>query len=209
VDILTFLQPAFGPALGGALALFGGYVQAKRTDKATRETERRKLSHDSAREITAQVATLSGVAHRHRDHDSLDLTEQGQAELWDCCSAMAHHARYINDKALKDAVVDAVSFLRPPPYFEEIMGKSVPGIVYEVERWLGPMVQAHIMNEAMPKEPDYVAGFRAAYSDAGEMWASTIESQEAYYAEEREKARTAREQGEAEAKAEEAPDDDN
>lgn len=194
MDILTLLQPALGPALGGALALFGGYIQGKRTDKATKETERRKLSHDSAREITAQMATLSGVARRHRDHNSLDLTEQGQAELWDCCSVMSHHARYINDKALQDAVVEAVSFLRPPPYFEEIVGKSVPGIVFDLDRWLGPMVQAHIMNQAMPTEPDFLENYRAAHETAEEMWTDQIETQEAYYAEEREKARKDREQ---------------
>ncbi|QNE14862.1 hypothetical protein [Pseudarthrobacter sp. NBSH8] len=193
MDILTSLQPFLGPIIGGGLALLGGFIQGKRTEKATRETERRKLSHDSAREITAQLATLSGVARKHRDHNSLDLTEQGQAELWDCCSAMAQHARYISDNGLQDAVVEAVSFLRPPPYFEEVLGKSVPGVVYDLEGWLGPMVQAHIMSQTMPQRPDFLADYRNAYADAEEMWASQIETQEAYYAEEREKARRARE----------------
>lgn len=175
--------------MGGALALVGGYVQGKRTEKATRATEQRKLSRDSAREITAHMATLSGVARKHRDPNSLDLTEQGQTELWDCCSAMAHHARYISDDTLKASVEEAVGFLRPPPHFEEMLGRSVPGIVFDLEHWLGPMVQAHILNQPMPEEPTFLATYRLEYEAAEDMWQGEIESQEAYEAEEREKAK--------------------
>jgi hypothetical protein len=102
---------------------------------------------------------------------------------------MAHHARYIHDETLKASVNEAVGFLRPPPHFEEMLGKSVPGIVYDLESWLGPMVEAHILDQAMPQEPEFLTKYRLEYEAAEEMWNSAIETQEAYEAEERDKSR--------------------
>lgn len=194
MDMVTFFQPALGAVIGGSMALLGGYFQAKRTDKSTRATELRKLSHDSAREITTQMARLSGIARRHRDGNSLDLTDEGQTELWDCCSAMENNARYITEKPLREAVNEAVSFLRPPPHFEELSGKSVPGIVHDLERWLGPMVQAHILSREKPGEPDFLKNYRDSLADAEDMWNEQVQMQEEYNAAEREKRRKAREQ---------------
>lgn len=185
-DIFKMIQPVIGPAVGGALALVGGAVQAKRTDKATKATERRKLSHDSAREVTSLLAIATGIGRRHHDHSAFDLTKAGRDELADCVSTMEHHSRYISDKQLQDAVVEAVSFLRPPPHFEEHLGKSVPVIIWNVQRWIGPMVQAHVLGETMPKEPDFLKGYRSTYKEVESNWEDLIAWQEKKEAEERE-----------------------
>ncbi|MDQ0664695.1 hypothetical protein QFZ35_003193 [Arthrobacter ulcerisalmonis] len=192
MDILTTLQPAIGPVAGGALTLIGGYFASKRTDKAARATERRKLSHDSAREVVSQLGAASGIARRNRVSGSFQLTEAGNDQLMDCCSTMEHHARYIDDAKLQEAVTEAIGFLRPPPEFEEYLGKSVSRIVYDVQQWIPPMVQAHIMGKPMPDEPDFLPAYRSTFEEVEDNWNRAIEHEDQAYREEVEKAKTAR-----------------
>ncbi|AOY74463.1 hypothetical protein ARZXY2_4964 (plasmid) [Arthrobacter sp. ZXY-2] len=172
------------------MALYGGYVASKRTDKLTRVTERRKLSHDSAREITSQLAVALVIGRRHRVHDSFDLTTEGQDELAEVLAKIEHHARYIDDGPLQDAVTEAVSFLRPPPDFEIFLGKSVTGIIEDINRWIGPLVRAHVLCDKLPKEceklpqpdPDFLAKYRDTYKETQAEWEAQIADWEAYVA---------------------------
>lgn len=199
MDPLTLIQPAIGPMIGGALTLAGGYFASKRTDKATRVTERRKLSHDSSREITLQLATATAIARRHRDPGSLNLTTDGENELAEVVSKMEHHARYIDDKPLRDAVSEAIGFLQPPPDFEAYLGKSVPGIIHDLNVWLGPMVQAHVTCDKLPNEcgkppltePTFLTTYREKYMEADNEWEAFILRAEQADAEERQESRQA------------------
>lgn len=198
MDPLTLIQPVIGPMIGGALTLVGGYVASKRTDKATRATERRKLSHDSAREITSQLAVAAVIGRRHRDHASLDLTRDGQHELAEVLSKMEHHARYIDSKPLQDAVTEAIGFLRPPPHFEAYLEKSVPGIIHDLSLWIGPMVQAHVLCDKPPTqcdkpltEPAFLKKYRDKYQEVAANWEDFIVQTEAAEAEKRREAKEA------------------
>ncbi|KUM36485.1 hypothetical protein [Arthrobacter sp. EpRS71] len=199
MDPVTLIQPVIGPLIGGALTLFGGYVASKRTDKATRVTERRKLSHDSAREITSQLAVALVIGRRRRIHDSFDLTQEGQDELAEVLAKIEHHARYIDDAPLRDAVAEAVSFLRPPPDFEILLGKSVTGIIEDVNRWIGPLVRAHVLCDKLPTqcekppnaEPDFLNTYRSKHQEAQVDWEETIAGWEALMALEAENSKKA------------------
>lgn len=205
MDPLTLIQPVIGPVIGGGLALVGGYVASKRTDRATRATERRKLSHDSAREITSQLAVAAVIGRRHRDHASLDLTQEGRDELAEVLSKMEHHVKYIDSQVLQDAVTEAIGFLRPPPDFEAYLEKSVPGIIHDLSLWIGPMVQAHVLCDKPPSqcdkpltEPAFLEKYRDTYQEVAANWEDFIVSAEAAEAEERRKAREVVAQGTSE-----------
>jgi hypothetical protein len=185
-DIFKMIQPFIGALIGGGVTLAATQITFRNTNKSTIATERRKLSHDSAREITSQLAVAAGIARRHRERDSLDLTPEGQNELADCVTAMEHHARFLSDSVLQASVDEAVDFLRPPPEFELHLGRSVQGIIYDLQRWLVPMVQSHILGDAMPDEPAFLKNYRDTYAIAEEVWDDFVKWEERKRTEERE-----------------------
>lgn len=185
-DIFEMIQPFIAALIGGGMTLLATFLTFKRTSKAAVQTERRKLSHDSAREITTQLALAAGIARQHREPESLDLTKEGQDKMADCLAAMTHHAGYIDDEILQASVDEAIDFLRPPPKFEIYLARPVPSIVAALQRWLGPMVQAHILDQAMPEEPDFLTEFRETYQDVLDEWEAYVEFVDQKRAEKRE-----------------------
>ncbi|WP_454810603.1 hypothetical protein [Paenarthrobacter nitroguajacolicus] len=196
-DITKMLPPLIGALVGGGITLLATHITFKRTGKATIATERRKLSHDSAREITTQLAVATGIGRQHRKYDSLDLTKEGRDLLAECVAIMEHHTRYIDDEVLHASVDEAIEFLRPPPQFEDYLGKSVPVIIYDLQIWLGPMVQSHVRGEQMPEEPDFITHYRSAYELVDERWESFMADDELWRVEEREAKKARKEAADA------------
>lgn len=185
-DIFKMVQPFIAALIGGGMTLLATFLTFRRTSKAALQSERRKLSHDSAREITTQLALAAGIARQHSDPESLDLTNEGQDKMADCLAVMTHHAGYIDDEILQASVEEAIEFLSPPPKFEIYLARPVPSIVAALQRWLGPMVQAHILDQPMAEEPGFVAQFRDTYQDVLEEWNAYVEFVDQKRAEERE-----------------------
>jgi hypothetical protein len=155
-DIFKMAQPFITALIGGGMTLLATFIAFRRTSKAAAEAERLKFSHESAREITTQLAAAAGIARQHGDPKSLDLTNEGRAQITDGIAAMAHHAGYIDDTILQASVDEATDFLRPPPRFEIYLARPVASIIADLKRWAGPMVQAHILDQPIPEEPDFL-----------------------------------------------------
>lgn len=192
MDLLEMFQPAIGTAVGGLLAIAGGYFQSRRTDRSTKEAERRKLSHDSARQITAELATLASVLPRHQEPRSFWLTNEGDAKLEESWAAIRNHALYLSDDALYDSVIEAGQFLFPPYPFPELLRRSLPQIAEDVEGWLAARMRAHIKGSPMPPEPEFLGEYRSHYASAEEIQEEENEARAQFAAQERERLRAER-----------------
>lgn len=192
MDFFEILQPAVGPAAGGLIALAAGYFQSRRANKTSIEAERRRISHDSAREITAELATLSTVLPQQIEGRWGELSIEGSNRVDAAWAVIRHHALYLSDPALQESVVEAGKYLLPPAPFPQFVGKIMPSIVRDIESWLGPRMQSHIQGKPMPPEPAFLKRFRSELVNADDQQREENERYDEWMAEERELLRAER-----------------
>lgn len=166
-DVIVPFGSAF---LGGLLAVLAGVIQGALAAKHAKEARKKELSVESARNVDTQLLELEHIMYTYTDSTTGHLKSDGIEKIASRCTEMELHRRYIDDATIQQAVREAVQFLRPDSPFDASPGESTATVIKSIIRWLRPMLEAHVMDRALPPEPAYVQSYRDAYEDAKARW---------------------------------------
>ena len=165
VTFTDFIVPLAATIIGGVLAFLGSLFQSKRAERQTKEARRRELSIESARNLDIQLLELEHVLHDYVDYQKRSLKTGAYEKIALICTALELHRRYIDDDQIQQAVSEAILFLNPNNMFDISPDESTATVTKKIIKWLRPMIQAHIIDETLPPEPEYIETYRLAYKD--------------------------------------------
>lgn len=150
----------FGVFLGGLLTLAGQAVQGFHSRRA----EVRRRGDDAAmaaRDVILEVeGYLNGLPFR------LDGSIQGDAELVVLVRKLRRSTLLITDREVRERLDFVARVMGYSTAIEHFHGDSERSSIHKMCQWGNELLGAHLRGERHPKEPEEIAEYRSAISEA-------------------------------------------
>lgn len=167
--------------LGGGLALAGQGVQA-RFARSSELRQRGEAAAVAIRDLSQQVETLypNGTDKYGRLASHLETTRDLAV------AKLRGEALLISQKQVRERVLEVGAMLGDLFAIEQFGGATERKAVWELARWLETVIGSYLRREQQASEPDFLAEYRSAISDAYAAWDEQYEMQREYQRTQRE-----------------------